>query len=757
MLGPFFADIFDNTVQSRGVSLGQLAGWLSEHGCPIHRGTLGRRRDGDNLPDVSHLPVLQLLPDALGLTGAEADAFLRDISATLGFRVPRAQLGQTPAAPTFPHRLHFGADHLPPFAGRAAELVELQRLVLARRSVFITGQGGIGKTRLAQELLRTCAGDFAHGCELLTVTDDQDAAQVIRNVAGLLGIDLRPEELAAGNRRLALDRLNRRLQGVSLLFLVDNVSGAGQVRDLAQGVRAITWIITSRRASLKRIGVHPLHLRPPGTIEAAAIFRAHLPAAPIPDRDDDQLVARVADKVDALPFALRLAAAVLANNLVTTVAELDEWLTAGGLGRAGSPAKKLERLFDSMLATLPPTAHRTLLLCGAFPTATVRLSTAQAVGEAAGARPTLADWAALEDYSLVEFPDHTHVALHARLHEHVGKRLSVDPACAVVRAAFAAHYLALAESVTLGVAETERDYRPLIGEEPNLLAAAATLHDLGNWSGVRRLWPSVSGCLWVAGDRRGYEAFDRLCLTAARVMGDEAWVARLLSEIGYVALEDGDWAAAETLFSESQVHYDAAEEVLGRARLRRYRAQAALSRGDSEEALALLAEAERLLADAPDGDVTLARMLLYSARMSVHHRRGEWIAAEADGRATHYFYRRLGAVAAAQGYAGFHVELGDILYRLGQTGEASGLWAAFLASCEPLPHLPEHAEAQVRLAWLAAQHGEQAAAAELAWAARVTLERHGQLARGEWAGGLLAAIETAAQLPEFDALFGISS
>ncbi|MBX7251116.1 MAG: hypothetical protein K1X50_03965, partial [Candidatus Promineofilum sp.] len=87
MLGPSFADIFGNAVQSRGMSLGQLAGWLSEHGCPIHRGTLGRWRDGDNLPDVSHLPVLQLLPDALGLTAAEADAFLRDVGATLGFRV----------------------------------------------------------------------------------------------------------------------------------------------------------------------------------------------------------------------------------------------------------------------------------------------------------------------------------------------------------------------------------------------------------------------------------------------------------------------------------------------------------------------------------------------------------------------------------------------------------------------------------------------------------------------------------------------
>ena len=38
----------------------------------------------------------------------------------------------------------------------------------------------------------------------------------------------------------------------------------------------------------------------------AAIFRVHLPTAPIADRDDDRLVCRVVDKVGGLPFALRL-------------------------------------------------------------------------------------------------------------------------------------------------------------------------------------------------------------------------------------------------------------------------------------------------------------------------------------------------------------------------------------------------------------------------------------------------------------------
>ena len=80
---------------------------------------------------------------------------------------------------------------------------------------------------------------------------------------------------------------------------------------------------------------------------------------------------------------------------------------------------------------------------------------------------------------------------------------------------------------------------------------------------------------------------------------------------------------------------------------------------------------------------------------------------------------------------------------------AAGQWAALVASREQLPHLPEHAEAQLRLAWLGAGQGEREAAAELARAARATLARQGQLARAEQADGLLAAIEAGEPLPEF--------
>jgi tetratricopeptide (TPR) repeat protein len=236
-------------------------------------------------------------------------------------------------------------------------------------------------------------------------------------------------------------------------------------------------------------------------------------------------------------------------------------------------------------------------------------------------------------------------------------------------------------------------------------------------------------------------------------MGDEAWAARLLSEIGYVRLEEGDWAAAEALFQQARAYYDASSDALGRARLRRYLAQAALGMGQSDRALALLADAERLLDGAAGAESeTLARMLLHSARMTAHHRRGELTAAEAAGRETERFHSQLNLTRA---YGEFRVELGDVLFRLGRGAEAARQWETFVSSCEGMPHLPEHAEAQARLAWLAAGRGERAEAARLAREARQTLERHGQLARGEQVGRLLGAIEAGAERPGFDVLFGL--
>lgn len=373
-----------------------------------------------------------------------------------------------------------------------------------------------------------------------------------------------------------------------------------------------------------------------------------------------------------------------------------------------------------------------MLLCGAFATPTLRLSAAQAVGAAAGARPTPDDWAVLADYALVDYPDDAHVALHALLHAHARRRPAAQPYAAAVRAAYVAHYLSLAEAVSRDGPALQRDHRPLLGEEPNLLAAAEALAAADDRAGLRRLWPASTSHLWQLGDHRAFERFDRLCLAAARADGDLVWAADILGEVGYVKLEAGEWAAAEGYFLEAQTIHDAAPDVLAQARLRRYRAQVALGRGQTEPALALLDEAGRLLDGAAGAEgETLARMLLHSARMTAYHRRGDLAAAAAAGQETERLFGRAG-VRDDSHYGEFRVELGDVLLRLGRAEEAERQWATYVAARGDLPHRPGHAQAQLRLARLAAARGQPERAAELLRAARQTLERHGLPADEDW-------------------------
>ena len=166
-----FAEILSEAMDARGWTPGELAAKLKQRGSKIDRGTIRRWQNGEHHPDIKKQKVLRDIPNALGMSPAEKASFLEAASQALDFPITPVTQDRSgySATAVIPQRFHFGADSLPPFAGRSKELAELEDSIRKNQSVVITGLGGIGKTRLAQQLLQNSVRHFAHGCEYLEI------------------------------------------------------------------------------------------------------------------------------------------------------------------------------------------------------------------------------------------------------------------------------------------------------------------------------------------------------------------------------------------------------------------------------------------------------------------------------------------------------------------------------------------------------------------------------------------------------------
>lgn len=758
MTNKTFAKIFSEAIASSGCSLNQIAARLQQRGFKTNRSTLKHWRDGKHEPSIKRVEVLRYLPEAMGLSSDEAAAFLSAISVALGFPITQVTQEQSATA-VFPQRHHFGAGSLPPFAGRHKELARLQDLIRNQQSVVIIGLGGMGKTRLTQELLQTMAGDFAHGCEYLKIiSKEQDSLQLLRHVARLLGINIDPALFNHHSRQLVLQQMRTQLQGVRLLFFVDNVERVGQVHDLVRGLPTITWVFTTRNMNmtLKSIGVHAIRLKLPPPVEAVQIFQTHIEDVAISDLDNLPLVQEVVEKAGRLPLALRLVAVRLRNGIVSSVAELNQWLAQGGLLRGHPHSLKPQELFKQTLESMPLEAREVFAICGAFANPRIKMVHLRSISDQVGIKSSPDQWELLGDYSLVDFPDEEHIEMHPLLHDFARSRLKASSKYLLVCNKFQEYYLEVAESVAQ-MDETQRDYWQLLPEEKNLLTVVESFYQAQDWTRLYRIWPAVSGYLWNTGNYTAYEAFDRQCLQAAQTIADDNWRARLLSELGYVKWEVEAWAEADELFNRSQAIHDAiSDQLLAQARLRRYRAQLAMSHGELDTADSLLAEAETRLSqltNPPETHLETAWLLLYSMKMSVFLKRGEWEKAEAAGRAANHLYQSLTAEGGGHRLVEFKVELGDALFHQGKVDAARQFWQEMLEQ-DGLPLLlPKHAEAHMRLAWLDAQEGKWESATTMAGSAQQIFTRHGKFTRCFQMDELISRIESRADLPAFTELF----
>jgi len=200
--------------------------------------------------------------------------------------------------------------------------VDRVRDALARsRLVTVLGPGGLGKTRLAQEVARRAAAtgtvDLVVVVELAGVRSDED---VVVALADGLGISP-PGRSGRLADRLAAPELREqvldRVRGRDVLLVLDNCEhvldgAAGWTADLLGAAPHLTVLATSRSPlRLPAEHVYPLDAlgADGGAGPAVRLFveraRAVRPGAGLPP----DVVARLCDRLDGLPLAIELAAA----------------------------------------------------------------------------------------------------------------------------------------------------------------------------------------------------------------------------------------------------------------------------------------------------------------------------------------------------------------------------------------------------------------------------------------------------------------
>jgi tetratricopeptide (TPR) repeat protein/nucleoside phosphorylase len=245
------------------------------------------------------------------------------------------------------------------FTGRDDELAELERLVLANRSVCVvaTGIGGIGKTTLVAEFAATPGRElFPDGSVWIDGSHDRIIAELAR-VGRRFGWSDTREPTTVEAVRL----LNETLAGKRVLVVVDNFDPDRNTKEQVPipGGEART-LVTSRARTLDDIlGGERLELGV-WTIEACREYLRK--SCPQLSRVADARVDALAQFVGRLPLGVKLLVSLLRHRRGTSAVELLRQLEAQPLGTLDKYAadRGVAKTFSAAFGALSDEARRVL-------------------------------------------------------------------------------------------------------------------------------------------------------------------------------------------------------------------------------------------------------------------------------------------------------------------------------------------------------------------------------------------------------------
>jgi predicted ATPase/DNA-binding XRE family transcriptional regulator len=249
------------------------------------------------------------------------------------------------------------------FIGRERQIAELIGRVQTTRLLTLTGAGGVGKTRLAQQVAAGTLASFANGVRYAELAALADPALLVSTVASACGM--------AVSAHLTLDQLTSFLRSRHLLLVLDNCEHlidavASFTVSLLRACPRLSTLATSREA-LNVEGEVAWRVPPLQTDESAQLFvdRAQEVRPDLALDPRDATVAHVCEWLDGMPLAIELAAARIQGlSLTDLAARLDDRfavLTSGR--RTALPRHQTLRATLDWSYDLLAKPERTLVRC----------------------------------------------------------------------------------------------------------------------------------------------------------------------------------------------------------------------------------------------------------------------------------------------------------------------------------------------------------------------------------------------------------
>jgi predicted ATPase/class 3 adenylate cyclase len=238
------------------------------------------------------------------------------------------------------------------FVGRDRELDELVAMLGTERMLTVVATSGIGKTRLAVEVAAAATPRFRDGAWMVDLSEARSAEDAFGAIASVFSL------LDTGDRDAVADAISRHLSSRNTLLLLDNCERvADEVAHFAsEVVRAcpgIALLLTSQRPlhadgeTVYRLS--PLELPSGGAdisnSESVRLFADRARAARAGfalDASNSAAVLQICRQLDGIPFAIELAAALVAAFTPRQLAD------------------RLEEVFAAPLPSSGPQRHSTL-------------------------------------------------------------------------------------------------------------------------------------------------------------------------------------------------------------------------------------------------------------------------------------------------------------------------------------------------------------------------------------------------------------